>query len=88
MEMMSVRLELDAQLPKVVQLAVVAEEDVARLIRHRLVAGRGKIDYRQAAVDQPDRPVRPHPFAIRPPMSDRGAHRLQCRGCDWLAVEA
>ena len=88
MELMAVGLELDTQLLKVVQLTVVAEEHVAGLIGHRLVAGWREVDYRQAAVDQPDRPGRPHPFAIRAPMSDGCAHRLQRRSCHWLTIEA
>ena len=73
---MAESLELGAQLPEVVDLAAEAEYEAAVLGAHRLLArGRG-VDYREAAVAQPEGPVREGARTVRAAMGDRLGHRL------------
>src|SRR6185503_2116764 len=56
-ETVTFRLQLDAELLEVVKLAVVNDDDRPVLVGHRLVAEWRKIDDREAAMAEPDRPV-------------------------------
>ena len=57
---------------EVVDLAVVVEDDVAGLVRHRLAAGGGEIDDREAPVAEPDRAVGVDALAVRAPVLRSG----------------
>ena len=79
---MALGFELSPQQIEIVDLAVEDQRDTRTLMHHGLDAGR-QIDDRQPPMREPDHggsiagAVQKEAFAIRPPMPDAVAHRLQ-----------
>src|SRR5688500_8168892 len=73
-EAMPSALEVGAQLPKVVDLAVEDHPDGAVLIGQRSDPGRTEIDDGQPTFAETDALLRVDAFAIGPPMYERRAH--------------
>ena len=80
-EHVSVRNQLGAQMQVVVDLAVEGDPDGPVLVRHRLGAGRGEIDDRQAPVAERDGPVHVQAAPVGAAMRDDLRH-----ASDELAV--
>ncbi len=78
-------LQLEPQLAVVVELAVVGDDVVAGGIDHRLVALGPRIDDREAAIGEPDRPVGVLTLAIRAAVGDDVAHAPKQRYRDRSA---
>ena len=77
MEAVAQRFQLDPQLLKVVDLAVVDHDEPAIFSGHGLVPGRTEVDDRQTAVTQAHGPVGVDAVAIRPAMGDGVGHPLE-----------
>src|SRR5690606_21269862 len=73
-EDVAVRLELTPQFVEVVDLAVVADLDVAVFVAHRLASRGREIEHAQAPVRQTDWPVGPDAVGIRAAVAQRVAH--------------
>src|SRR6185295_12166183 len=74
-ERVAASLELVAQLPKVVNLAIESHADRLPIVQHRLVAELGPIDDRQATMPEPDAAVGPQAGVIGAAMAHHVAHR-------------
>src|SRR4051812_33337868 len=77
--------KLVPQLAEVVRLAVVDGDDVAGLVRHRLVTGL-EVDHLQPLVAEHAMPERIRRAFVGPAMLERGAHgvhELRIRGARW-----
>src|SRR5438067_9029396 len=84
---MAQRLELDLQLLKVIDLAVISDDQVGGLVSHRLPAGRREVDDRQATMAEAHRSIGVDPVAVGAPMSDNIRHRLEQAGRHRLALQ-
>ena len=75
-EAVALRLQLGAELPVVVELAVLDDDDAAVLVRDRLVAGL-EVDDRQPAGGETDGAVDVDAARVGPAVDERRAHRLE-----------
>ena len=81
------RLQLGAELPKVVDLAVVAQHIPPVSGGHRLICGRRAVDYGESAVTETERAVAEPPLPVRPAVGDGVGHRVQRHRIDVIAVQ-
>ena len=65
---MAQRLELDLQLLKVIDLAVISDDQVGGLVSHRLPAGRAQIENGQSPMAEQQAVALVGPTIIGPPM--------------------
>ena len=76
-ELVAEPLELGPQLAEVVELAVVGDDERAAAARHRHVARRRRVDDRESAVREADRPVDEMALVVRAAVGDHRAHASQ-----------
>src|SRR5881296_713768 len=85
MESLTMSLEFGAQLPEVVNLAVVGDPDVRARVLHRLVPAWTEINDREPTVAKPDAARYVQALVIGTAMRDQVGHRLDKASVDRTA---
>jgi hypothetical protein len=86
MELVPARLQFDAQLLEIVNLAVEDDEDLAGLVRHWLMPVRRQVDDGKPAMTERNRAVGVLAFTVRAAMADAIGHAFEQLGRNRFAA--